>query len=372
MANGYASAIINDMAAAITAGKPSWRVDMQGFTKMLYTGSGATPIRVTDQATGGKRTFSYWYRTRVTTPMTDTAYSCDNVLTPARAETSVTAGNTRQIAWHLPDSLLTNYDKAGTSNAGLTPGVTPQVVSSEMVDIIYSGCNAILSGMNADLQGLLTWGKNAVTGSTSAPTINIATSATTISVNDGMPKLKSDTMRNGFQNRFNVVGLGTMYNYLQYKNYSTAPIDTGLDFRLATADFDFYADQTWVSASGAAASSADMVGLFDPGSIQIVEYLETDFRKGKLANSTFFQITLPTVDPAGNSVPVRFDAQLKEIDCPTTLTDAYSGSTATYNRGYSLILWKNFGLFQIPSTAFHATDPQYQNNGALRYTITNS
>lgn len=366
MANGYASAILQDLSAAINSGSSKWKVDMHGFTQMLYTGNGASPIRVTAPDTGGKRTFNYWYRKRATMAQTDTSYSCDNVLTPARVEASVSTPNTAQIAWHLPDELITNYD-----------GVTPtganwagQPVSPEMVDIVYSSCNAILGKVNSGLQGLITWGRNRVSGNSSAVSVNLPQAQSTMVLGNGIAKIKTDAMKNGFASRFNMVGLGLMYDYLAYAGHTSSSNQAGFDNRIAANGFDFYADQIWETSDGL--NTANLVGVFNPGSIQIVEYLETDFRKGKLANSTFFQITLPTVDPAGNSVPVRFDAQLKEIDCPTTLTDAYSGQTATYNRGYSLVIWKNYGLFQEPADSFRNEDPMIAVNGSLRYAITNN
>lgn len=366
MANGYAPEIVQDLRNALTAGNPSWKVDMHGFTQMLYTGNGAAPIRVTAPDTGGKRTFTYFYRQRPTISMTDTAYACDQVLTPARREVSVTTPKIRQIAYHLPDSLLTNYDQVRTGGANWAG----QVVSTEMVDIVYSACNAILAGVNSDLQSLITWGRNAVSGNNASVSLNLPQTSTTMVLGNGIAKMKTDAMKNGFQSRFNVVGLGNMYDYLAYAGLSSAANQAGFDNRIAANGFDFYADQIWETSSGVNVSN--LVGVFDPGSIQMVEYLETDFRVGRLANSTFFQIVLPVVDPRGNSIPVRFDAQLKEIDCPTTLTDAYSGSTATYNRGTSLIIWKNFGLFQTPSDAYRNDDSMIAVNGALRYTITNS
>lgn len=364
MANGYAPAILKDLSTAITSGKSSWKVDLAGFTQMLYTGNGASPIRVTAQDTGGKRTTSFWYRQRPTTSMTDTSYSCDNVLTPARKETSVTFNNVRQIAYHLPDELITNYDRVSTTGGN----IGGQVVSSEMVDIVYSACNAILAGVNSDLQGLITWGRNRVSGNSSAVTLNLPQAQSTWTQGTGIGKLRADATKNLFTSgKFNVVGLGIMYEYLLNASMSSSANSAGLDNRIAASMFDFFPDQQFETTT-----ASNQIGVFDPGAIQIVEYLETDFRVGKLGNSTFFQVTLPTVDPNGNSVPVRFDAQLKEIDCPTTLTDAYSGQTATYNRGHALIMWKNFGLFQTPSDAYRNDDGMIAVNGALRYAVTNS
>ncbi len=57
----------------------------------------------------------------------------------------------------------------------------------------------------------------------------------------------------------------------------------------------------------------------------------------------FGVIALPAVASDGSLLPVKFDWQLKYIDCPTTLTDAYSGQSSTYQKGWSFIMKKVFG-----------------------------
>lgn len=366
MALGYAPYILEDISAALKSPKNSWKVDLQGFAQMLYTGNGASPIRVTAEDTGGKREHRYTYKQRATVAQTDTAYSCEQVLTPARKEITVSTPNTRQIAWYIPDSLLTNYQGI-YANRGANLG--GKVVSEELMDIVFSSANALLQGVNSDLQTLIAWGNNstATAPKNAAQTINLPQATSTMVLGNGISKIMTDFKRNGLVGRPNFVGLGLGFEYASFTRMSSAATDNGFDNRIATAMYDFYADQTWESNT-----ATNQIGVFEPGSIQAVEYLETDFRKGQLANSFFFQVVLPTMDSQGNAVPVRFDAQLKEIDCPVTLNDAYTGDPGTYTRGTQLIMWKNFGLFQTPTDNFRNDDRQAGVTGALRYTLTNS
>ncbi len=366
MALGYAPYILEDISAALKSPKNSWKVDLQGFTQMLYTGNGASPIRVTAEDTGGLREHRYTYRQRATVAQTDTAYSCDQVLTPARKEITVTTPNTRQIAWYLPDALLTNYQGI-YANRGANLG--GKVVSEELMDVVFSSANALLEGVNSDLQTLVAWGNNsnASAPKNAAQTINLPQATSTMVLGNGISKVMTDYKKNGLVGRPNFVGLGLGFDYAQYTKMSSAAMDNGFDNRIATSTYDFYADQVWEGNIG-----ANQVGVFEPGSLQVVEYLETDFRKGQLANSFFFTITLPTLDSQGNAVPVRFDGQLKEIDCPVTLNDAYTGNSGTYTRGTQLIMWKNFGLFQTPSDNYRNDDRQAGVRGSLRYLFTNT
>lgn len=372
MALGYAPELVKKLNTALKNPENQNKVDPMGFAKAVIAGNKAEPIRVTAEDTGGLRTHNFWTRQRATVSMTDTAYSCDNVLTPARKQESVSTPKTRQIAWMLPDALITNYE--GISTTGATLG--GKSVSSEWLDILYSSANALYEGLNLDLQSLITWGNNmTVTAGpkNAAQTINIPTASTTMVLGNGISRINADVVKNGFSGRYNMVGLGLGFDYAMYAKLSSAANQSGFDNRIATATYDFFADMIWESASGGGAGVANSVGVFEQGSMQLVEYMETDFRKGELANSFFFPVTIPQVDSLGNAFAVRMDAQLKEIDCPTTLTDAYTGNTATYTRGTALILWKNFGLYQPTAlNNFRSEDRLQGVNGALRYTLTNS
>ena len=365
MATGFAPYLLNDIKSITGNATPRYKVDMHGFTKMLYQGAGAAPIQ-TNTLAGGKREVRFWYRQRNTKAQTDTSYSCDNVLTPARIEATVSVNNTRAIAWHLTDALVQQYTDEANARATV-PGSSPTAgVSAELLDILFSGANGILKAMNDDLLGLVTWGKNSVNGVSTAVTLNLPKDKTVQPLDQGMPKLLSDYNLNGLTGRPQIVGSGLMYAYML-----TQPMvgvdQSGMNSRLATAMADFWPDMDFDTIVG-----ANDFGVFEPGAVQLVEFFENSGAFGKkLGNSLFGTLPLPTVDPNGNSVPVLFDFQLKELDCPTTLTDMYSGQSGTYNRGYGLYIWKNFGLFQVPADSYRHEDVQRSVNGALHYTASN-
>jgi hypothetical protein len=360
MASGYAPYILKDFMAAPNM-KQNWKVDARGLTNLLYTGKGASPIRNTED-TGEKREIRHKYRQRFTKAQVDNAYACDQVLTPARNETTLTATNVAQIAIHLPYDLLKNYEKEATSATRFN-GVT---ATNELMDLVASGANAVLETINEKLQTLIVWGKNTGnSGSAAAQTITIPALGTTVTISDGIAKVMSDYKVSGLTSVPNfIMGPGKPFQYLQYAHLTSGAQNSGFDNRLATQYGDWYLDMDY---------TADGFAAFEPGSIQIVEYLENLFKPGRLGVSEFFTGMLPMgTDPLGNQIPVPFDFQLREIDCPTTLYDAYTGSSATYNRGHSLIIWKNYGLFQTPTDNFRGEDMQNQVNGALRFTMANA
>ena len=366
MANGLAPYLLNDLKTLVGQAYPGHKVDLKGFLAMLTSGAGANPIQTSTLA-GHKKEVRFWYRNRNTKPQTDTSASCDNVLTPARKEYTVSVGNTRQIAWHLPDELVATYMEEASQRVSI-PGGPIAGASAELFDIIMSGANGILEAVNDDLLGLLTWGKNKVSGSNAAVTLNLSADTQVQKLTTGMAKLLSDYKKNNLSGMPNVVGAGLFYNYMLSQGWK------GLDqggYNSATAAnmINYFADQDFSDTVG-----TDHIGVFEPGAVQLVEYLEyTGFKAGqKPGASEFGVIALPAVASDGTLLPVKFDWQLKYIDCPTTLTDAYSGSTATYQKGWSFIMKKDFGLFQLPSDSYRQEDGNYSVNGALRYNVTNA
>lgn len=368
MANGYSPYILTDIQAQLGAATPSVKVDMHGLLKMLYSGAGAKPIQ-TNTVVGNKREHRFFYRQRNTVAQTDTSFSCDNVLTPSRLEGTVSIANTRQIAWHLPDTLMVNYNDEAAARTSI-PGTAPAAsATAELVDIIYSGCNAILGATNQDLWGLLTVGKNSVEGDALATTLNLPKDKTVQPLDQGMVKLLSDYKRNGMVGKPQIVtGAGLMYSFLLSQGM-TNPDMYGFNASSAAAMFSYEADQDITSFAGA---TADDFFVFEPGTIQIAEYFANAGVYGRqLANSLLGTIVLPVVDPAGNAIGVKFDFQLKEIDCATTLTDAYSGGSVNVDRGHSLIISKQFGLWQEPADAYRHEDLQRSVNGCLHYIASN-
>lgn len=366
MANGLAPYLLNDLKSLVDGSYTGQKVDLKGFLAMLVAGPGANPIQ-TNTVTGQKKEFRYWYRQRMIVGMTDTEAACNQVLTPARLETTISLNNVRQIAWHLPDELIATYTDEAAARVA-SPGMPfTGGATNELMDLIMSGANAILGGINQDLLNLMTWGKNKVTGNNSATTLNIGTTITN-TLTAGMPKLIGDYKQNNLSGMPSVVGSGLFLNYILTQSYKG--LDSGgFNSQLATGMVNFFPDQDFATKWG-----ADNIGVFEPGSVQLAEYMEyTGFKAGvKPGDSEYGVLVLPAFDSMGNAIPVKFDFQLRYITCPTTLYDAYSGSSSTYNKGWSLILKKNFGLFQTPSDAYRTDDPNTSINGALRYNVTNS
>jgi hypothetical protein len=125
--------------------------------------------------------------------------------------------------------------------------------------------------------------------------------------------------------------------------------------------------------NAATAWGANQFGVFQKGSIGLVQLDEyVGFRAGVKGTSTFFNAALPLALPGAGDIPrmLNVDFQFKYNDCPTEATVGYE--SASIGRGYTLIMKKNFALWQIPNDAYQASDRLTGNNGSLRYTASNS
>jgi hypothetical protein len=65
------------------------------------------------------------------------------------------------------------------------------------------------------------------------------------------------------------------------------------------------------------------------------------------------------------------DVQMKYIDCPTEITVG-EGQPQTVNRGWQIILSKEYAMWVQPTDAYQASDPLEGTNGTLLYYIDNN
>jgi hypothetical protein len=104
--------------------------------------------------------------------------------------------------------------------------------------------------------------------------------------------------------------------------------------------------------------------VFAPGLSAFV-----DFNKnvgtfaGEKGGSYFFTIPIPVQLANGTLSSFVLDAQIKYYDCPVY----DDGGVKVSDRGYVLLLFKNYGLWNAPNTMFAAGDRLAGFNGSLHY-----
>ncbi len=362
---GFADSLTKHLALITLENTPEFKLQNQGFLNLLFSNKRHTEVKLNKEgAEGHRRNVIIKARQRYDITQTDTVHSCENILVPTYFERTVALPGFRQIALFIEDETIALYPSQASASIGIgKPGTT---LMNEFVTSIKTAADAILSGVNQDLLTLAVAaiGVNVRTGGVGAAGINLRLDTTNNPLNQGMTQVLSDYTQNQSHGKPKMIGSGLPNNYfIQQK--AKSPDQSGFSTPIMANDFDFFYDPFAQAALGANQSI-----VYQPESVQIVEYMRyKGFKGGDKQTSFFFTFMLP-IQLSDRVVQVEFDAQLKYYDCPQTLTDAYYGTSLAIQKGWSIIISKDFGLFTIDQ-AYRGTDLLAGNRGSYRYVFTN-
>ena len=368
MAQGFAPYLLKHIAQATKQSTPQYKLEYQGFLNLLMSNSGRPAVTLNSKAKAGHRkTVRLKYKQRFTVDMTDTSKSCDQKLLQPYQEDEVNLDITRQIAIHLADETLAQYQEDASRTVRVGQPATNMM--DDLLDSVRTGANAILSGINQDLYtnaaGVI--GNNRATGNANAKAVNFPLSGANNNLNSGLTELMQDYQFNQATGRPMMVGEGLPHSFFLQQS-AKGTDQGGLNTRIQAAGFDFFYDPYTSTALG-----ANQALLYMPEAVQLVEYMEyTGWKAGwpGAGDSIFFIMKLP-MEVNGQVVPVLFDVQLKYNSCETTETDGYYGTSLTLQKGWSVIISKQCALWAIPAAAYRGTDPLNGNRGSYRYSFTN-
>ncbi len=364
---GFRPYLLNHLRSIVGVDNtPQYKIEPVGFLNLLSSQSKPTILRL-DNSAGHQNTVQIKYKQRYTVDFTDTAPSCDNTNVPAYREMPINLDSFRQIAIHIEDETLAQYEDDATRMIRTGSPATP--LMNEFIEEVMNAASALLEGVNLDLMtiAVANIGVNRRTGNNAAAALNLNRNSATDNLTDGLTLLLSDYKINGGIGTPQIFGSGLFYNFMLQQASKSAD-QTGFDTSVMAAGVKFYHDLQAANILG-----ANEIVVCQPNSLQWVEYLQyKGFKAGvKPGASEFFTIMLPFQNGA-DVIPIEFDVQLRYNDCAETFTDAYYGTPLTLQKGYNLILSKKSGLFTIPADAYRATDPLFGNRGTLNYTVTNT
>lgn len=375
MADGFCPYILGQLAEITACNTPSYKITPAGFLRMLLENKPAVELLQLDNGNGHLRDVRYKYKKRAVPSQTSTEDNCDITYIPRWLENSLATTNFRKAAFFIDDETMARY--CADASATVAVGQPSTMLMNEFMKDIMNTANALIGAINQDLLTLqaVNFGRNQVTGSNAAQTVNIPKDATQYDLSSGITKILADAMENEFCGSINLVGSGIMNNF-QIQQLVSCCNAAGVDMSRFTGFnwyHDLYAKQSW---------GTNQVGVFSEGSVGLIDIIRyRGFRSGDRGVSQFFTMPLPVECPQcnGGYDGLVFDAQLKYFDCPQDIESDCDG-TVPIDRGYALILSKTYGLFNIPSNAYQnesvyddcGTDRLSGNNGTLRYTITNS
>jgi hypothetical protein len=364
----YAPFLLTHLKQVIGNNAPETKISPTGFLKLAIENSPSLrmpaheKLRLND-ASGHIKQVRLSYLKRITPGMISSTDNCDNDFVPVYNDIILEAPHFSKFSFYIADSEIAQYMNDASRTVAIGQPATPFM--QEHLTALMTTVNGIVGAMDTNLLGDVTWGVNQTTGNNAAKTININKNATVNDLTTGFAELLNDVDENEISGTILMAGSG-LFNNFQRQRAFAGMAQNGVNEAAAGGYnwyFDVYARTAW---------GTNQVGVFAPGTIGLVDLQKyVGFRSGYKGTSFFFQIQLP-VQPAqndGTADMMTFDAQLKYIDCPTEIYNGYE--TVTVNRGWQLIISKNYGLFQQPTDTYTASDRLTGNNGALRYTFTN-
>lgn len=363
---GFADSLTKHIFKVTAENTPQFKLNWQGHLNLLKHNKNADVVRLNDQADPGhRRTVIIKAKQRANVSQTDTVKSCDNVNVNAYFERPVNLSNVRQYAVFIDDETIARYPNDASAASGLGTPSTP--LMNEMLLQIKEGADALLSGVNQDVATLMAAniGVNQRAGNNAAQAINLVLNSTNNPLDQGLTQVLTDYQLNESSGRPMMVGNGLIHNFMLQQRMKS-PDQSGINTPIMANDFDFFQDPFAATSLG-----ANQAIVYEPEAVNLIEYSEyKGFKGGDFpGDSSFFTFMLP-MQVSDRVEMVEFDAQLRYFPCPTTLTDAYYGTSVQVAKGFSLIISKQFGLFTIDQ-AYRATDRLNGNRGSYRYSFTN-
>lgn len=369
MALGYCPALLMHMKYVIGENAPEHKITPSGFlAAALARGVQAKPIgdpfELANNA-GHIKDLRLKYYKRTTPSEMETSDNCDINGIPAYTEMTIDTTSVVKYAFHIDDYTIARY--CDEASASVARGGVPTDFMQEHLAALMASMPGFIAKIDQVLLNSVTWGINQSTGASTATSINFNDDSTVNLFSEGYTKLLSQYAENEGMGTPIIVGNGIINSAMLQAGIPELTRYSPLNNAAAANKFDYFYDLNSASAWG-----ANQFGMFMPGTFGLVQLDEyVGFRAGPKGTSTFFNTAIPFAMAGSSELGMlNVDFQFKYIDCPEGAVVNYED--VTLGRGWNLIFKKNFALWQQPTTAYQSTDRLTGNNGALRYTATNS
>lgn len=359
---GFAPYLLRDLSDLAGQNYPAFNITPAGFLELLLEHTNISGVRLVEE-NGHIKSAQVKYAQRISPSLVAENDTCDIDFVPAYKEAAINAVRIAKLGFYISLDTVAHYMESASQKINIPGSVPATSALREIVDNINLTANAMIGKVDQRLLGDVDWGRNVVYGDDAVHDLNINKDATVFNLDEGYGKLLNDAFLNEFNGDLLIAGSG-FFNILQLNR--TAGV---LSANQAGIDLSRFTGYRWYPDVWAASNTnwgGNDIGVFAKGAIHFVDFNKyVGFRAGRLANSTFFRLPLKV-----GGQTMWFDAQLRELDCPTEVLDVY-GTAGMYKEGYVLYLKKTYGLFQIPSDAYATSDRLVGVNGAIHYNVTN-
>ena len=368
MANGYCPALLRTIEQVGGDNAPSRKLHNAGFLAMLQCcqNSSVNPVNDAYDDVGHQRTLTVSYRQRPTLDDVSTDDDCDIDRIPVKQEWNLPGLTHVQSSFFLSDEEISKFCEDASRQRSI--GTPATAIMQEHYELFKETANIVMKAMNRELvtDMATVFGENVTTGSATGKVINIDRQGDQLILDNGVIDMLRDFQENEICGEPCLVG-GGLFASFEMSRLLACCNAAGVDMsRLGMPRFFFDKDtqNLW---------GANSIGAFAPGSLALIERLKykRSFAGGQKGNSWFFTAPLP-IGEFGCADPCQvteFDVQLKYIDCPTEVN--VNGTPTTLNRGWQVIVSKNFALWVQPD-AYAAGDELSGTNGTLKYFFSNN
>lgn len=366
---GFCPALLTTVNEVAQENSPTRKMHIAGFLAALFCCQNSSVSVVNSQFEGAHlRPLTVSYRKRPTSSHVQDEDNCDVNRIPAKAEWNLPNLSFKSTSFFIDDATMQKY----CAEASITRAVgVPQTqLMREIYDLVLEHANILMSEINKDLVGEMAtqFGDNVTTGSSTGKIININRDGDKLILDNGIVDMLRDLQENEICGTPCLIG-GGLWSAYTIAQAAQCCNGAGMDLSklgLPQFWFDKNTQQLW---------GENTVGLLAPGS---VKFIGRNKYKGSFAGdrgrSWFATLPMP-VNEFGCNLEgclrdLVFDMQVLYIDCPTEIEGP--NGAVTVNRGWQVILSKEYALWVQPTNAYDTGDPLEGTNGTLKYFITNN
>lgn len=365
---GFCPALLTTIDAVAESNSPTRKLQVAGFLASLFCCQNSAVSPINEQFQGAhKRTLTVKYRQRPTSDNVQDEDNCEVNRIPAYSEWTVPALGFKSTSFFLDDNTIQSYCVEASQ---LMQGAMPTAVMMEIYTLVLEHANLLLREINKDLvtQMGTQFGDNVTTGSSTGKVLNISRDGDKYILDNGIVEMIRDFQENEICGEPCVIGGGLFASFTQAQALSCCN-SAGMDLSRAGLPRFFYDKDTqniW---------GTDTVGVLAPGSVKFIgRNRYTGNFGGQKGTSFFGTFPMPVAEFGCNLDDclrdLIFDIQLKYIDCPTEIE--VNGVPTTVDRGWQVIVSKEYALWVQPTNAYAAGDELEGTNGTLKYFITNN
>lgn len=351
---GFAQATIKNLNLVAKQNDPQLKLTPTGFLRLLLENNAMVEINNIEELRKGlKRDIKLRYLQRgLESEVTDTD-DCETPLGADWKEHEIKNPLFSKIGIFISDDEFRQYEEEAIQTLSLGDAQTAPLMRG-FYELLLTKLIGLISKIDSNLIAAQAtkWGANAAYSlATSAQTLQLGKSA---DFNTGYVKLMEDAMVNEINDKLLLCGNGLITRYDIFHKLKTGTDSAGI----GALPLNAYYDPRTITGWG-----ANHFGVFAKGTIGFVDWNRyVGAFAGEKGGSVFFTLPVP-VELGGSLTSLVFDCQLKYIDCPEIGSD----NKVTQQRGWKLIVSKNYGLFNMPNDAFATSDVLHGVNGSFHY-----